>query len=336
MAERLDGFLADAGWAEALRTPLAGDASARRYWRLSRNGKTAILMDAPPSEAPSCRAFLHVAGWLVANGLSAPRIMAADADHGLILMEDLGDGLFARICNTHPEQETTLYRAAVDVLALLHRLPPPEGLAPYDTAACQAESRLVTDWYLPAATGRPFPDRDSDAGAELDALIAAPLAALDPAPPVCVLRDYHAENLLWLPARRGLGRVGLLDFQDALAGHPAYDLVSLLEDARRDTAPALQQAMLAAYLAETGQDAGPFRQACATLGAQRNLKILGIFARLWLRDGKPGYLDLLPRVWGHLMQDLGHPALAELRRFVERRLPPPDTETRHRIRAARP
>ena len=208
-----------------------------------------------------------------------------------------------------------------------------DGLPPYDLAAYLTESRLCVDWYRPAAI--PSGRDDPAASIQFDDLLSQALSRLPAAPTVCTLRDYHAENLIWLPDRSGAARVGLLDYQDALAGHPAYDLVSLLEDARRDTSAQLQASLKARYCDLTGQTMADLDIACAILGAQRNLKILGIFARLWIRDGKPAYLDLLPRVWGHLGRDLAHPALAPLADWVVKNLPAPDAAVRDRLRAAR-
>ena len=141
-----------------------------------------------------------------------------------------------------------------------------------------------------------------------------------------MLRDYHSPNLMWLPEREGIRRVGILDFQDALSGPLAYDLVSLLQDARLDVPEALEREQLARYCAARGAQSQQFSSdqfvaLYATLGAQRNSKILGIFARLAKRDGKRGYLAHIPRVARYLERDLAHPALAELRRFYARELP---------------
>ena len=237
-AEEIGAFLAREGWGWAERTPLAGDASARRYERLRRGFQRAILMDMPPESGLDVRPFLAVTAWLRAGRFSAPEVLGADRARGLVLLEDLGDDLFATLCAEHPSREPGLYRAAVEALADLQRRPPPgEDVGwtppPYDLAFLMREVRLVPEWYLPAATGAPVPP---DLAAEYDALAATALLAVA-TPQVPVLRDYHAENLLWLPRRRNHARVGMLDYQDMLLGHPAYDLISLLEDARRDTTP---------------------------------------------------------------------------------------------------
>ena len=293
---QIGDFLASEGWGWARREPLAGDASARRYERLRRKGALAgaILMDMPPETGLDVRPFLAVTAWLRAGRFSAPEVLGADVRRGLVLLEDLGDDLFARLCAERPGREAGLYGAAVDVLADLQRRPLPGPNVgwtppPYDMAFLLREARLVPEWYLPAATGAPVPP---DLAAEFEALAAAAFAPVAAVAPVPVLRDFHAENLLWLARRRGHARVGLLDYQDMLAGHPAYDLVSLLEDARRDTGDELRAAMLARYLQRSEAEAESFTAAAHTLAAQRNLKILGLFTRLSRRDGKPRYLAL--------------------------------------------
>jgi len=329
----IDSFLLSAGWNDARRAPLAGDASQRRYLRLHRLGDptTAILMDAPPASGEDIRPFLKIARYLSTAGLSAPRIYAHDDKAGLILMEDLGDGLFSRICTAASRQERPLYHTAVSLLAGLHQIPPPADLAGYTNDIYDRESSLAIEWYLPAVTGRGACATDKT---DFSNLIRTACDRLGPFHSVCVLRDYHAENLIWLPARNGPAKVGLLDFQDALLGHPAYDLVSLLEDARRDTTPDLRAEMVDFYLEETRLERSDFLRSYATLGAQRNLKIIGIFTRLFKRDGKPGYLDLIPRVWDHLQTDLEHPSLAGLRAFVEKVFPTPTEQILRCIRDA--
>lgn len=325
-ARLIERFLERAGWAEARRAPLAGDASFRRYARLEGAKGRAVLMDAPPPEE-DVRPFLAIARHLVSLGYSAPRILAADEAAGLLLLEDLGDALYTRLLAKGAADEERLYAAAVDLLADLHRHPAPPGLRPYDAALLQQEADLLVDWYLPQKRGRPSAD---PLRREYRALWRSlyPLAA--EATPVLVLRDYHADNLIWLPARAGLARVGLLDFQDAVAGARAYDLVSLLEDVRRDVPPALAERAIARYLSAFPElDEPSFRTAYAVLGAQRNCKILGIFARLCVRDRKPQYLDYLPRVWRLLEHALGHPALKALKDWLEREIP---ERTRERTR----
>lgn len=319
-AQMKQAFLAAHGWDGAEIQPLAGDASNRRYDRVRDQDRGAVLMDAAPDAGEDVRPFIRVTQALRGRGLSAPEILAADAGCGFLLLEDLGDALFARVCDANPAAEDELYAAAVDLLTELHQAPVPDWLLPYDDAVLWRETRLVADWYLPAAA----PDADHAAAATaLEAAFRDCLAPMRAQRPVWVLRDFHAENLLWLPGRDGVKRVGLLDYQDALAGHPAYDLVSLLEDARRDTTPELRAAMTDRYLTRTGHHVGSFRAALAALGAQRNLKIIGIFARLCIRDGKAQYPTLIPRVYAHLMRDLAHPGLAPLRDWANRWLPAP-------------
>ncbi|TAG12646.1 MAG: aminoglycoside phosphotransferase, partial [Rhodobacterales bacterium] len=246
---------------------------------------------------------------------------------GLLLLEDLGDDLFARLLETEPAREADLYAAAVDVLCHLQSAPAPQGV-PDLTATDWAEAAgFALDWYAVAATGtKPAP------AAFLTALQAALHAHAD-GPRVLILRDFHAENLLWLPGRAGLARVGLLDFQLGQMGQPGYDLVSLLQDARRDVAPVTEAAMIARFAAQTGTEPTAFAAHYATLGAQRALRILGVFARLALVAGKPAYLPLIPRVWGQLQRNLAHPALADLRAICDDLLPDPTPDTLSRIAA---
>lgn len=325
-AAALTEFLRNSNWADARRSPLAGDASARRYERLARPNARAVLMDADPAKGESIDSFIRIATYLTDHGFSAPRIFATDRAQGFMILEDLGDDLFARHAARHPESEATLYEAAIDLLAALHQIAPPD-VARYQPRMAELAA-LAWDWYLPATTGQ---NGDASAlRATLDTLLTQYCAGNE----VLILRDYHAENLLWLPDRAGHARVGLLDFQDAMLGHPSYDLISLTEDARRDVPPALRDALLARYINTTGQNADAFATAAAIVAAQRNLRILGVFARLALRDGKMGYIDLIPRSWGHLLHDLSHPALADLRDIVLATLPAPTPDILNRLRAA--
>jgi len=304
-------FLDRYGYAGATRLPLAGDASVRRYERLSGGPRPAVLMDAP-SATMDIRPFVAVAGWLRDAGLSAPEVLAADPAAGLVLLEDLGDELFSRAL-AQGGDERLLYETAVDLLLVLHRAPPPASLPRYDEAWLLREAELLVEWYA-HALGEP-------AKANYRAIWRDLLPAARVGGDGFVYVDYHADNLLWLPARSGLARIGLLDFQDARSGPPAYDLASLLEDARRDVAPGLARAMVERYLAARPElDPDAFRAAYALLAAQRNAKILGLFSRLAQRDGKPHYLDLQPRVQAHLRRDLRHPLLTPLRLWFERHL----------------
>ena len=307
----LPAYLAGAGWGDAVIEPLAGDASFRRYFRLRRGDASAMLMDAPPPHEDP-RPFLAVARWLEQGGMRSPRVLAEDAAVGLVLLEDFGARRMRDHLDDHPGDELVVYEGAVDALVALHRLPA-GPFAPYDMAVYAREAALFTEWFCPAR-GLSV-DAPAYAAAWEEAL--APLLSRQQ-PGVTVLRDYHSENVMLLGS---LTDQGLLDFQDALVGHAAYDLVSLLQDARRDVAPALEEAMLARYLAATGADAGTFRADYAVLGAQRNAKIVGIFVRLWQRDGKPRYLDLIPRVWAQMERDLAHPALAPVARWFDANVP---------------
>ncbi|MFD1788951.1 aminoglycoside phosphotransferase family protein [Sphingomonas floccifaciens] len=299
-------FLQALGWGDADVVPLAGDASFRRYFRAVGHDRSAILMDAPPPHEDP-RPFIAIAEWLGERGFGAPAILGSDLTHGLVLLEDFGDARFRETADAAPESELRLYEEAVDVLIRL-RDHPAADIAPYDADTLHREAALLTEWYCPA-TGA---DVDAEGyraawGAVFDHAIAEA--------PVTVLRDYHAENLMLI--ERGMG---LLDFQDALAGHPAYDLVSLLQDARRDVHPSLEAAMLDRYLRITGAG-DTFATAYHILGAQRNAKIVGIFTRLWQRDGKPRYPGLCPRVWDYLNRDLEHPALAPVKAWFDANLP---------------
>ncbi|WP_295529205.1 phosphotransferase [Novosphingobium sp. Chol11] len=303
-------FLAKAGWGDAQIEPLPGDASFRRYFRVRMGERSAMLMFAPPPhEDPE--PFLRAARWLDANGLRAPVILAEDAPVGLVLLQDFGDVRMREYVDAWPQDGEVIYRHAIDTLSQLHRLPP-GPFTHYSLAEYQREAKLFIDWYCPARGL--YVDGPSWTGA-WDEVLGSLLSRQRPG--VTVLRDYHAENIMLLG---DLDQQGLLDFQDALVGHPAYDLVSLLQDARRDVDPAFEQAMLAYYI-EQSRAGGEFRADYARLGAQRNAKIIGIFVRLWKRDGKPRYLDYIPRVWRLLERDLAHPALAPVARWFDAHIP---------------
>lgn len=301
-------FLDTLGWGDGEILPLAGDASFRRYFRVVAPGRSAILMDAPPPHEDP-RPFIAIARWLTDRGFAAPAIHGDDLGEGLVLLEDFGDARMRETVDAAPESELRLYEAAVDLLIRLREHPAAEVPA-YDSDVLQREAALLTEWYCPAV------------GLEVDVpgYVAAWDAALAPAldgPAVTVLRDYHAENLMLIGGSESLG---LLDFQDALAGHPAYDLVSLLQDARRDVRPDLEAALFDRYRRMTGADER-FADAYHVLGAQRNAKIVGIFTRLWKRDGKPRYPALCPRVWAYLERDLKHPALAPVAAWFDANIP---------------
>lgn len=348
-------FLAEAGLSRAERHPLPGDASTRRYERLVLpDGSTLMLMDAPPAaESQPCPpdatdeerlasgynamarlaagrvdAFAAASDFLRSRGLSAPEVIALDAGEGLAVVEDLGEGLFARLIeNGLPENE--LYFAAIDALAELHAEPAPAvletkgvrwPLLSYDKLALKTGGDIFVEW-LPRYDPRVI--IDADAIAEWDALWA-PLEERAAAQATAFAhRDYHAENLLWLPGRKGPARVGMIDFQDAVRAHPSWDLHSLLQDARRDVSPELERASLDRYFRLRPEvDREAFMADYAALAVLNEARILGIFSRLIVRDGKPRYQAFMPRMWRHIGRNLAQPGLEPVRRWFERNIPP--------------
>lgn len=347
-------FLKAAGLGAAERRPLPGDASTRRYERLILpSGASLMLMDAPPlAESPPCDpswtpaeraaagwnalarlaagrvdAFAAIAAHLRGLGLSAPVVEALDAAQGLAVIEDFGEGVFARLIGTGTD-EPDLYFTAVDVQARLHDAPPPGVLSVdgftwplqiYDATALKAGADLFIDWQPRL---NPSIEVGQTARAEWDDLWTDIAARGESGATVFTHRDYHAENLLWLPDRAGPARVGLIDFQDAVVAHPSWDLHSLLQDARRDVAPELEAAALDRYFALRPEiDRDGFLDDYAALAALNEARILGIFARLIVRDGKPRYRPFLPRLWRQLARNLETPALAGLKRWFERHVP---------------
>lgn len=309
--EHTPSFLASCGWEGAEVVPLAGDASFRRYFRVVRGEDRAVLMDAPPPHEDP-RPFVAMATWLENAGLVAPRILGADLERGLLLLDDLGDVRMRETVDEDPSRERELYEIAVDVLVHLHRQTPMAGLPPHGLTEWLTELDLFIDWYGPAV-GLDNLDRDGWRAAWTEVL--APVAD-DGLGPVVVLRDYHAENVMLVAGKRGIAHFGLLDFQDALAGHPAYDLVSILEDARRDVSPQIERVMIDRYKAATDADAR-FERAYWTLAAQRNARILGVFCRLWKRDGKAHYKQFQPRMWGLMERDLAQPGLEPVKAWFD-------------------
>ena len=346
-------FLSRAGWGDATRQKLPGDASTRRYEKLKLDSRIAILMDAPkadeaPSEpegaspelraqlgynalarlaGPNPEAFAAIARELKMRGFSVPAILAQDLDKGLMLLEDLGQDLFARVLEQDPDKEYDLYKSAIDCLAAIYRSTFPETMSAgeknwrvkdYDRYALQAEADLFLEWFA-----ADFDKKISAAAKEKwDQIWEKLWPLLEDHPAGLALRDFHAENLFWLPRRQAVGRVGLIDFQDGLFAHPAYDLVSLLEDARRDVALEIHEPLKKRFCEKAGLSwDDKFEAAYAVMGAQRNAKILGIFVRLAKRDGKPHYRDLIPRVAQHFKRDLSHPALSELKHWIDKYLP---------------
>ena len=312
-------FLAAAGWGAVPPKPLAGDASFRRYYRLVDGERRALLMDAPPPHE-DVGSYIRVAEMLRGHGLSAPRIFAEDRERGLLAIEDFGDDTYTRLL-ADGGAETELYTLAIDTLvALQSAVDAPPDLPPYDEPRLLDEAALLTEWYAPEILGAELPAALREEYLQLWREVL-PLAALPG--PTLVLRDYHIDNLMLLPGREGVRRCGLLDFQDALCGPASYDLVSLLEDARRDVPAALRAAMTERYLAAfPALDRGAFRRSAAILAAQRNAKIIGIFTRLWRRDGKPQYLVHIPRVWRLLEGDLRDPSLKGIAAWLDRQHQP--------------
>ena len=330
---------------------LQGDASTRTYARLRQADKPMLLMDAPrQADGPPIRdgksyskiahlaedmvrPFVAIGAVLAGAGLSAPRVLACDLDHGLALVEDLGDRLFAaEVAAGTPQAE--LYRSAVDVLLRLRslpvpsRLPLPDGssyaLPRRDRAAFEIELELLLDWYWPALKGAPCPPAQRQ---EFRGLWSGILDRLLALPGAWFLRDFHSPNLIWLPERHGVARVGILDFQDALNEHAAFDLVSLLQDARLDVPAPLERDLFHYYCAraqehEAGFDRAAFAAAYAMFGAQRNTRLLGLWVRLLRRDGKPHYLQHIPRTWGYLDRNLGDAAMGGLAAWYARHFPP--------------
>jgi N-acetylmuramate 1-kinase len=308
-------FLASCGWGGARIEPLAGDASFRRYFRVSDGERTAVLMDAPgPHE--DVRPFVAVAEWLASVGLSAPEILARDIDRGLLLLGDFGDWRLREMLDDDPARERELYELATDVLVHLHQHEPMPGLRTHGINQWIEEIQLFTDWYC-SALGLSV---DVDGYRKAWTAVLEPVAK-DGLGPVTVLRDYHAENVMLVRGREGVAHFGLLDFQDAVAGHPAYDLASVLEDARRDVPPELERAMIDRYAEATGHGES-FERGYWALAAQRNTRILGVFTRLWKRDNKPHYTSFQPRMWGLLERDLGRPGLEPVRHWFDSNIAP--------------
>ncbi|MGQ0534134.1 MAG: aminoglycoside phosphotransferase family protein [Caulobacteraceae bacterium] len=348
-SEALARLLEDTGFAGAQRDPLPGDASTRRYERLTLGERRAILMDAPrsaesgpcpPSATPAERrtmgwnatarlaasrvdAFVAVANYLENLGLSPPRVYGADCAAGYAVIEDLGDNLYAIIIPQGAD-EIALYQEAARVLAHVHQSAPApsrlEGAAnatwpllDYDALALEVNADLFVEWLPRAAEVR----IDDAARARWERIRDGLIVKALGFPRAFTIRDYHAENLLWLPDREGLQRVGLLDFQDAIRGWRGWDFSMLLHDARRDVSPAAHEAAIRAYLEATGADEAEFQRELAVLGALNTMRILGVFSRLTARDNRPRYLAFMPRMWGHLARTLEHPSLADARDFVE-------------------
>jgi hypothetical protein len=312
-------FLENQGWRPEAASLLAADASFRCYFRLRQDGHRAVLMDAPPP-MEDVRPFVRMARHLASLGLSAPKIHAVDADDGFVLLEDFGDDTYTRLLNQGVEA-TTLYSLAIDSLIHLHTRTDAThiDLPHYDQSRLLQEASLLTDWFVPAHRGTPI---GLEAGEHYLDIWRSLLARVESQPPMLVLRDYHVDNLMRLPGQEGIAACGLLDFQDAVIGSRAYDLVSLLEDARRDVPCGLRDAMLTRYLrAFPGISASALKRELLILGVQRHCKVAGIFVRLNVRDGKPGYLHHIERVMGLLERGLQNPLMEPLRAWFDDNLP---------------
>lgn len=312
-------FLASTDWGLATVQPMTGDASNRRYDRLHLQERTAILMDAAPERGEDVQPFILIGEHLRAHGFSAPEILARDIENGFLLLEDLGQDRFKEVLEAHPDKESLLYTAATDALIALHQCPLPTHVIPYDTqkmvAVCDP---LFSEYRRTISTEHIASDQQS-----FETALSKALDQHVGQPTVLVERDYHAENLLWLPDRSGVARVGMLDYQDAVSGHPAYDLVSMLQDARRDVSPDIEARMIDRYVQASEINAAAFEAAYWTLGLQRNLRIVGVFARLATKLGKPHYLNLLPRVWSYIERGLERPELQDMRSVIRATVPAP-------------
>ena len=319
-AQVIENFLAGSTWQDWTRSPLAGDASSRRYLRLASGSETAILMDAPPQRGEDTEPFVQIAQFLNANGFVAPDILAQDLSNGLLLLGDLGAMDFVKWLRQSPEDEKSLYLSAADVLLRLEDVTPPQDLKRMTPAVGAEMVAIVGTYYSNASTD------------DLCAAMQDALASFAPDPTVLALRDYHAENLIWRANAPSEQQIGLLDFQDAFIAPHGYDLASLLRDARRDVSPAVVEETISYFVART-QAKGSFRTALACLAVQRNLRILGVFARLVADLGKPRYLAFMPRVWGHIIADLQDPALSQLKQTVMDTIPAPTPEHLARLTA---
>jgi len=319
----IQDFLRRSGWDAARRGRLAGDASFRKYDRLNGPKGRAVLMDAPPPQE-DVRPFVRIARHLHALGFSVPAILAEDEAAGLLLLEDLGDDTYTRLL-ARGHDEKVLYALAIDALIALHQVPEPKVIPPgvkaYDTARLLEEVNRINAWYRPLVGA---PAVSAEAQREFDDIWRAILPKAWTVPSSLVLFDYHVDNLLGLFDRPGMKACGILDFQDAVAGPVTYDLMSLLEDARRDIAPALVADMKARYLAAfPGLSRDAFAASWAVMAAQRHVRVIGTFARLKLRDNKPHYLVHMPRLWRYMDQCLRHPLLADLKLWLDRNVPTP-------------
>lgn len=305
-------FLNQTPWAHAARTPLEGDASSRQYERLEMGDNSAIMMSDPDSE--NVQKFKTITTLLQDWNYSAPKILHEDPDKGLLILEDLGNDLIARLIETNPDREEELYKLSVDFLIDLANQDKPLGLPYFSQSYVLDQNALFLDWYVPDLLGNPLAD---NARIFFHQIWRQLLSSLEEDQEVFLYRDFHAENLLFLPNRNGQQKLGLLDYQDAMTGPPAYDLASLLQDVRRVVSPLVAQQMIDHYISETGVDDKNFRRNLAILGAHRCLRILGIFTKLAKEQRKTRYTAFLPRVIGHLNENLAHPDLVALKHWIK-------------------
>jgi len=317
--EKIERFLRHHGWDDAKTEKITSDASNRKYTRLFKKQNTSILMDSDPTTNESIENFIYFTNQLRKQKFSAPKIYGQDICNGLLLLEDLGSDSFANILKSKPHLENHIYQEAINQLIEIRKNKIPHLTRKYDLKILLQEAVLFSEWYL-------SPLRASYESSHLLKILRVTLQETLKQDTTLVLRDYHAENLMWLPDRRNNRRVGLLDYQDALAGNPAYDIASLLKDARREVPKKLQEELIKYFLKKTNLDHAVFSRDYSILSAQRNLKIIGIFSRLSIRDNKSGYLDLIPRVWKNLQDDLKHPSLNELSEFIKSNSPQPTLE----------
>ncbi len=322
-------FLDTTEWSPASVVSMTGDASNRRYDRLTLGDATAILMDAAPERGEDVRPFIRIGEHLRAQGFSAPEILARDVPNGFLLLEDLGDDRFKEVLERAPDREEDLYREATDALIALHQCPLPADLPDYGPQRMVEVCEPLFSSYTRTLAGEVVHADQTRFNAALEDVLNRHVGA----PSVLIERDYHAENLLWLPDREGVARVGMLDYQDAAAGHPAYDLVSMLQDARRDVSQDIETAMIDHYIAKTSVDAAAFTAAYWALGLQRNLRIVGVFARLATQMGKPHYVDFIPRVWAYIERGLQRPELSDMEAVLRDTVPTPSPENLRKLKA---
>lgn len=321
--EKIAAFLSKAGWRDAKRWRLAGDASFRKYDRIEKDGRRVVLMDAPPPQE-DVRPFVNIARHLHARGFSVPEVLAEDPDAGLLLLEDLGDDTYTRLLGAGGD-EPALYGAAIDALIALHRQPEtdvvPPGVIPYGKDRLLEEAGRIHSWYLRLVGAPALPPA---AVREFEDIWQALLPVAWKVPTSLILFDYHIDNLMKVAGREGMQACGILDFQDAITGPVTYDLMSLLEDARRDVPAHIQALMKQRYLAAfPAVDRAAYEQSWAVMAAQRHLRVIGTFARLKLRDSKPDYLRHMPRLWRYMDRCLAAPLLHPLRDWIDLHVPPP-------------